>query len=63
MQNPPTTIKQIQAFIGLANYFRQLILNLSTIGAPLNNLISKKNKWTSGNLPPEGLKAFKELQQ
>ena len=60
---PPTTIKQIQSFIGLANYFRQLIPNFSTIAAPLNNLISKKTKWTSGNLPPEALTAFKELQQ
>ena len=59
---PPTTIKQIQAFIGLANYFRQLIPNFSTIAAPLNNLISKKNKWTSGTLPPEALNAFRTLQ-
>ena len=39
---PPTTIKQIQAFIGLANYFRQLIPSFSTIAAPLTILFQRK---------------------
>ncbi len=40
----PTTKKEVQAFIGLANYYRKFIPNFATIAAPLTDL-------TKGGMP------------
>ena len=44
----PTMLKQLQAFLGLANYFRRFIRGYSTLAAPLTNLTRKcamQNQW------------------
>ncbi|KAJ9519230.1 hypothetical protein QJQ45_017890 [Haematococcus lacustris] len=38
----PRNLKDLQAFLGLANYFRRFILNFSSLAAPLTNLTSKQ---------------------
>ncbi|KAJ9508757.1 hypothetical protein QJQ45_028059 [Haematococcus lacustris] len=38
----PRSVKDLQAFLGLANYFRRFIPNFSAIAAPLTNLTSKE---------------------
>ena len=37
----PKTVKQVQAFLGLASYYRKFIKNFSTIASPLINLTKK----------------------
>jgi hypothetical protein len=59
---PPTTVKGVRQFLGLAGYYRKHILNFSTIAAPLTDLtkgvtISKAITWT-----PECQKAFHTLK-
>ncbi|KAJ9515548.1 hypothetical protein QJQ45_021635 [Haematococcus lacustris] len=38
----PRNLKDLQAFLGLANYFRRFIPNFSSLAAPLTNLTSSK---------------------
>ncbi|GFS31374.1 transposon Ty3-I Gag-Pol polyprotein [Trichonephila inaurata madagascariensis] len=45
----PTTIKQVQSFLGLTGYFRKYIKDYSTIAKPLSDLTRKENPfcfWT-----------------
>ncbi|GFY04962.1 retrovirus-related Pol polyprotein from transposon 297 [Trichonephila clavipes] len=39
----PTTIKQVQSFLGLTGYFRKYIKDYSKIAKPLNDLTRKEN--------------------
>ena len=39
----PKTVEQLESFLGMINYYGKFIPNLSTIGAPLNQ-IQHKNK-------------------
>ena len=50
---PPSTVKEIQSFIGLANYFRQLIPHFSAIAAPLTKLVGKSTGWRGSELTKE----------
>jgi hypothetical protein len=56
----PTNIKQVQSFLGFANFYRRFILNFSKIAKPLTNLTRKgiPFSWNS-----EANIAFKKLQQ
>ena len=42
---PPTTVKQLQQFLGLCNYYRRFVRAYADITAPLNQLLKKANKW------------------
>jgi len=54
----PTKIKEVESFLGFANFYRQFIKNFSHIAKPLNKLKGKKDwKWEE-----EEQKAFKELK-
>ncbi|KAL0154822.1 hypothetical protein M9458_049085 [Cirrhinus mrigala] len=47
----PSTIKELQRFLGFANFYRRFIRNYSTIAAPLTSLLKNKPKklcWTEG---------------
>ena len=49
---PPTTKKQVRAFIGLAGYYRKFIPNFTEIAVPLTNL-TKKGQPTKATWGPE----------
>jgi len=41
----PRSAKDIQKFMGLANYYRQFIQDFSRVAKPLNMLVEKDRKW------------------
>ncbi|KAL5261555.1 hypothetical protein ACHWQZ_G007311, partial [Mnemiopsis leidyi] len=46
--SPPTTVKQVQRFLGSLNYYRRFMKQFATIAAPLYELLQKGRKfeWT-----------------
>ena len=43
-----TNVKEVQQFMGLANYYAQYIRNLTDIAAPLTHIMSPKRVWEWG---------------
>jgi hypothetical protein len=41
----PTTVKQVQSFLGFANFVCCFVANFSQIARPLHNLVKKEVKW------------------
>ena len=41
----PTNVKEVQQFMGLANYYAQYIRNFVNIAAPLTHILSSKHVW------------------
>ncbi|GBG91821.1 hypothetical protein CBR_g53712 [Chara braunii] len=41
----PRTLTELRSFLGLANYYRKLVRNFSTIVAPLRSLLKKEAIW------------------
>jgi hypothetical protein len=41
----PTNVTELQSFLGLVNYYRKFLPNMSTMCAPLNNLLHKDVPW------------------
>ena len=56
----PRSGKDMQKFIGLANYYRQFIQDFSRVAKPLNMLVGKDRKWEWGTKQKE---AFEELKR
>jgi hypothetical protein len=56
----PTCVKDIQAFMGFANFYRRFILGFSNIARPMNDLLRKGVKWNWGE---KQQKAFDELKE
>jgi hypothetical protein len=55
----PTTVKQVQSFLGICNFYRPFIYHFSHIARPLNELTRKETPWT---WEERHQKAFKELR-
>ena len=56
----PRSTRNVQKFMGLANYYRQFIQDFSMVAKPLNMLVGKDRKWEWG---VEQQKAFEELKR
>ena len=41
----PRNVKEVQKFLGLANYYRRFIKDFAKIAAPLHMLVRKEQKW------------------
>ena len=44
----PTTVKEVQQFLGLANYYNRFIKNFAQIAAPISSLLSKHSEFVWG---------------
>ena len=44
----PENVKEVQQFMGSANYYAQYIRNFADIAAPLTSLMSPKRRWVWG---------------
>jgi hypothetical protein len=60
---PPANLKQIREFVGLTNYFRFLIKDISKMSAPMTALTKKDSGWKEGKLPEEAYQAFLKLKK
>jgi len=56
----PKYVKNIQKFLGLANYYRQFIKGFTSIARPLHNMVKKDQKW---DWTEKQEKAFRELKE
>ncbi|KAI2658160.1 Transposon Tf2-6 polyprotein [Labeo rohita] len=57
----PKTLKELQRFLGFANFYRRFIRNFSSIAAPLTSMIKKGSTRLSWS--PDALQAFQDLRQ
>jgi hypothetical protein len=57
---PPTTVRQIRSFLGLAGYYRRFILDFSRIAKPMTKLLKKGAKFDWGQKCED---AFHSLRQ
>jgi len=56
----PKCIKDVQKFLGLANYYRRFIERFTSIARPLHDMVKKDKKW---KWMERQKKAFKELKE
>ena len=56
----PECVKDIQKFLGLANYYHRFIENFASIAMPLHDTVKKDKKW---NWTEKQEKAFRELKE
>ena len=59
----PKTVKAIQEFMGLTNYFRHMIPSFALKSSYLSKLTAKDSSWQEGTpLPDDAMKAFETLR-
>jgi hypothetical protein len=58
---PPTKKKQLQSFIGMINYYRDMWAGRSEILAPLSKLTSKNAKWQWTEVEQEAFENIKKI--
>jgi hypothetical protein len=58
---PPTTVSEVQSFLGLVGYYRRLILNFSKVATPVTELLKKRNKYVWSEACDEAFKHLKKL--
>jgi len=56
----PKCVKDVQKFLGLANYYRRFIEGFISIARPLHDMVKKDKKW---DWMEKQEKAFKELKE
>jgi len=56
----PKSVKDVQKFWGLANYYRRFVKDFAKIARPLHEMMRKENKWSWGERQQ---KAFEELKE
>ena len=59
---PPSNVREVRQFLGLCNFFRNHVKNFAQLSAPLTKLTKKDSPWKAGELPPDALRSFRELQ-
>ena len=57
----PSSVKEVQSFLGFTNYYRRFIYNYSTIARPLINLTRKTSQWRWSSTCQETFDLLKKL--
>ncbi|KAL6351799.1 hypothetical protein LRP88_14947 [Fusarium phalaenopsidis] len=57
----PTNVKEVQAFLGFANYYRKFLKAFGRIAAPLTELTKKDKTFVFGNKAKDAFDKIKEL--
>lgn len=57
----PTTVKQVQSFLGLSGYFRKFMPSYALIAKPLSDLLKKDNDFKFGFEEEEAFEKLKQL--
>jgi hypothetical protein len=55
----PTSVKELQQFLGFANFYRRFIQGFSAVVEPMTRLLKKNTNWSWG---PDQAQAFKTLK-
>ena len=56
----PKSVKDVQKFLGLANYYHRFIEGFTSIARPLHDMVKKNKKW---NWTKKQKKVFRELKE
>lgn len=56
---PPTSVKEVRRFLGVASWYRRFVPQFATISQPLTSLLKKGKHWKWG---PEQQEAFSDLK-
>ena len=59
---PPSSVHEVRQFWGLCNFFRGHVCIFAQLTSPLTTLTKKDCSWKGGQLSPDALQAFQELQ-
>ncbi|KAF8679839.1 hypothetical protein RHS04_03732 [Rhizoctonia solani] len=56
----PTKIKEVQSFLGFANFLHQFVANFSHVARPLHNLVKKDTPWKWDTKEQEAFQGLKD---
>ncbi|QRW24750.1 Retrotransposable element Tf2 protein [Rhizoctonia solani] len=56
----PTKIKEVQSFLGFANFLRRFVANFSHMARPLHNLVKKDTPWKWDTKEQEAFQGLKD---
>jgi len=57
----PKCVKDVQKFLGLANYYRRFMKDFAEIARPMHRLVQKQEKWNWGSEQEEAFGRLKEI--
>jgi len=57
----PKCVKDVQKFLGLANYYRRFMKDFTEIARPMHRLVQKQEKWNWGSEQEEAFGRLKEI--
>jgi hypothetical protein len=58
---PPTSMFEVQDFLGLAEYYQRFILTFSKVAKPITELLKKGNKYIWNDACDDAFKVLKKL--
>jgi len=56
----PTSVKELQSFLGVTGWCRKFIYNYAGLSAPLTNLLRKETRWVWGEAQERAWKSLKD---
>ena len=56
----PKSVKDVQKFLGLANYYRRFVKDFAKIARPLHEMTRKEMKWSWGERQQRSFEELKE---
>jgi len=57
----PKCVKDVQKFLGLANYYRRFVKDFAEIARPMHRLVQKQEKWNWESKQGEAFGKLKEI--